>query len=870
MRREQGLLRLFTIHLISNIQMNLSLTLAARYLLGRKLRTVLTTLAVVFGVLVIFGMNIILPTMLAALQANAMAVDGVVDLSIFHKTGDAFPQGLLAKVQAVDGVHAAAASLSRTINLPADFFDADPAKTDRVTALKLVGIDPYGAKTVRTYPLLSGRYLDVADSAAALISQSLADDLSVKVGDSFPLPTVNGLTRLTVVGILLPRLGPGNEEVLVTLPEAQTLTAEPARVNTIDVTFNSSDEAQRTRIAQNIQAALGDDYQLGALLGGEEMFASLKAGQVAFSLFGALALFMGAFIIFNTFRTVVAERRHDIGVLRAIGASRKLIVGIILAEGLIQGAVGTLVGLALGYLAGLLVLALTGQMMTQFLNLKMGAPVVSPLVLSVSILLGVGVTVFAGLVPAIRASRVTPLEALRPSTADLEFTRALSPWFMLGLILCALAVLALFSGQLALIVPGGILFLTGVVLIAPGFVRPIITVFGKLVALLYAHHGIGELAQGNLTRQPARVAVTASATMLGLAIVVAAGGLVASLNGTLGDVMQKSLGSDYLFIPPSVALWASNIGADARLTQRLHSVDGVGEISTMRYSASLANGKPVSLLGIDPLVFPQVGGLHFQQGIEFLAYQELAQGRALIANGAFLTTIGAHVGDTIMLSTLHGRVPYRIVAMAADLLNIKIASGYISQANLQTDFGVAEDVFIQFNLKPGADRTAAEVQIKTIAADYPQFRVVAGKAYYGQMHAEMDAAFSGMYFVLALLALPSLIAMLNTLAIGVLERTREIGMLRAVGATRKQITSMVVAEALLLALIGAAFGVLCGLYLGFVFVSGLATIFPLGYAFPLTGILAAIIIALVFGVLASIIPARQAARMNVVEALRYE
>ncbi len=850
--------------------MNLQLTLAARYLAGRKLRTFLTTLAVVFGVLVIFGMNIILPTMLAALQINAMAVQGTVDLTIVHQTGDAFPQEMLAKVQAVDGVRAVAASLHRTVNLPADFFDGDPARPDRILALALIGIDPFGAKTVRAYPLISGRYLEPGDAASALISQSLADDLSVKVGDRFSIPTVNGLTRLTVVGILLPHLGPGNEEVLVTLPEAQALTAQPGRVNTIDVNFNSTEEARRIEIAQNVQSALGGDYQAASLLAGEEMFASLKAGQVAFSIFGMLALFMGAFIIFNTFRTVVAERQHDIGMLRAVGASRRLIVGMILAEGLLQGMIGTLVGLMLGYLAGMGILTLVGPIMFQFLNIKIGPPVVSPLILVVSVLLGVGVTVFAGLVPAIRASRVTPLEALRPSGTDLEFTRGAGRWFALGVALIILAILALVSDDVTFIAPGGILLLVGIVLVAPMLVRPVASVFGRLVALVYAHQGMGELAQGNLTRQPSRVAVTASATMLGLAVVVAAGGLVASLSGTLSDVMQKSLGSDYLFVPPSIGLWNSNIGADSSLAQRLHEVEGLGDISTMRFAGSAVNGHAVSLLGIDPLVFPKVAGLHFQQGIEFLAYQEIAQSRALIANGAFLAAIGAKVGDTIELTTPRGKAPYHIAAMASDLLNVKITSAFISQANMQADFGVTEDVFLQFNLKPGADVAAADPQIRAVAADYPQFRVVAGKAYYSQLQAQMDAGFSGMYFVLALLALPSLIAMLNTLAIGVIERTREIGMLRAVGATKKQIYTMVVAEALLLALIGAVFGILCGLYLGYIMVSGLKMIFPLGYTFPLAGILAALVISLLFGALAAIIPARQAARMNVVEALRYE
>ncbi len=850
--------------------MNLSLTLASRYLLGRKLRTVLTTLAVVFGVLVIFGMNIILPTMLASLQINAMAVEGVVDLTMVHQTGDSFPQEMLAKVIAVDGVRAATVSLHRTVNLPEDFFDGDPARPDRIMALALIGIDPYGAKTVRAYPLMSGRYLEQDDTASALISQSLADDLSIKLGDQLRIPAVNGLTKLTVVGLLLPHLTPGNEEVLVTLPEAQALTAELGRVNTIDVNFNSTDEARRAEIAKNVQSALGADYQTASLLGGDEMFASLRAGQIAFSLFGALALFMGAFIIFNTFRTVVAERRRDIGMLRALGASRRLIVGIILAEGLLQGLVGTLVGLTLGYLAGMGVLALVGPMMFQFLNVKMGAPVISPLVLAVSVALGVGVTVFAGLAPAMRASRVTPLEALRPSTLDAEFTRTAGGWFALGVALIVLAVLALFFGDLALIAPGGVLFLLGMVMIAPGLVRPITSIFGKLLVLVYARQGTGELAQGNLTRQPSRVAVTASATMLGLAVIVAAGGLVASLGGTLSEVMQKSLGSDYLFVPPSIALWASNVGADARLAERLRGVDGVGDVSTMRYAGAAVGEQSVSLLGIDPQVFPKVAGLHFQQGIEFLAYQEIAQSRALIANGAFLAATGAKVGDTVELSTPRGKVPYHIAAMASDMLNVKVTNAFISQANMQADFGVTEDIFLQFNLKPGADKAAADAQIKAVAADYPQFRVVAGKAYNDQLQAIMDAAFSSMYFALSLLALPSLIAMLNTLAIGVIERTREIGMLRAVGATKKQIYTMVVAEALLLALVGAVFGILCGLYLGYIFVSGLGLIFPLGYAFPLAGILAALVIGLFFGGLAAIIPARQAAGMNVVEALRYE
>ncbi len=234
--------------------MNIQFTLAYRYLSVRKLRTVLTTLAVVFGVLMLFGMNMILPSMFAALQANALAAQGQVDATITHKA------------KAVDGVRVASASLNRTVNLPANFFDSDPAKADRITVLSLVGIIPFDAKTVRSYPTLAGRYLNDSDTDAALITSSLADALGVELGGTFPIPTANGTMNLTVVGILPPRTVPGNEEVLVTLTQAQIMADQPGKINAIDINLASNEEARRNEIVANVEAALGKDYKVGALL----------------------------------------------------------------------------------------------------------------------------------------------------------------------------------------------------------------------------------------------------------------------------------------------------------------------------------------------------------------------------------------------------------------------------------------------------------------------------------------------------------------------------------------------------------------------------------------------------------------------------
>ncbi|MBA4379534.1 MAG: hypothetical protein C0393_02410, partial [Anaerolinea sp.] len=267
----------------------------------------------------------------------------------------------------------------------------------------------------------------------------------------------------------------------------------------------------------------------------------------------------------------------------------------------------------------------------------------------------------------------------------------------------------------------------------------------------------------------------------------------------------------------------------------------------------MINGQAVSLLGINPETYPTVSGLDFKEGDES-AYAALANGRAMIVNGAFLMTLPVKVGDTVELATPSGPQTYTIVAIASDLLNAKVVTAFISQENLAADFGRTDDVFIQLNLLPGVELASVDAQIKAVARDYPQFTVIAGKSYIDQMIQLVNAVFIGMYFMLAFLAFPSLIAMLNTLAISVLERTREIGMIRAVGGTRKQVRQMVVAEALLLASVGTAFGILSGMYLGYAIVKALGSLYTINYSFPLSGVLAGIAIGLIFGALAAVIP----------------
>ncbi len=856
--------------------MRFQLTLAARYLGGRKLRTFLTTLAIVIGVMVIFGTGIYLPSFTDAFNKSLLSASGQTDVMITHKTGESFSASTLKKIKRIKGIAVIAGSLERIINLPPNFYGKDST----VNVLALVGLDPTLAPDLHDYRITQGRFLERGDGKVAVISERLADEVGVKLDDTLKLPTPEGVVKLTIVGLVPGRALIGNEQVLVTLTQAQKLFDMSGRISVIEANLTTKDKAESEAIVNTIKAQLGDTYTFGGLSSGSEFAGAMQLGQVMFNMFGVLALVMGGFIIFNTFRTIVAERRHDIGMLRAIGANRATIVGLVLTEGLVQGVVGTAIGLGLGYLMGVVIVAGTNSIVKQLMNIEMTVVVELSLVV-VSIALGVGVTLFASLLPAVNASRVTPMEALRPSLSPAmqRFSRIGA---IAGAVMIVAAIGGLLTGNFVFVAPGGVLFLVGLVLVAPALVKPIANVFGVLLALIFARQGTSELAQGNLTRQPSRAAITASATMIGLAIIVGAGGMMFSTVGTVMDLFSRTLGSDYLLIPPSIAVWKGDVGASATFKAKIKALPGVDTVSSLRYaqsslhSAALKSGvgeTTISVLGIDPVEYPKVSGMDFQKGNAQDAFSALAaRERNVIVNGILAAGTNLHVGDVIPLVTTSGRQNYRVVAIGGEVMSMKINTAYISQANMKADFRKSEDIFYQVDLAPGADPAAVEQRLSQVVEDYPQFRLVAGREYTAEFRRQYDAIYAGFYVLLGVLAFPSLIAILNTLAIGVIERTREIGMLRAIGATRGQVWKTIVAEALLLASLGTGFGILAGLYLSYVFVQGMSAsgIFKVAYTFPLAGVLAAIAAGLIFGVLAALVPARQASSMEIIKALRYE
>ncbi len=359
--------------------------------------------------------------------------------------------------------------------------------------------------------------------------------------------------------------------------------------------------------------------------------------------------------------------------------------------------------------------------------------------------------------------------------------------------------------------------------------------------------------------------------MIGLAILVGMGGMITSLQKGFGAFLDKSMGADYIILPESLLLGGGNVGAGAGLADQIRNTPGMGMVTTVRVATTRSGSTDLQVVGLDPTTFTQVSGLDFSQGNAADAFSALDSGRTLIANSVFTLQTGAKVGQDITLQTPDGPLAYRVVAVGVDFMNVKLATGYISQANLARDFHVTSDVMIMADRAPGANAAAVTASLSSLVKNYPIFTLYTAEDIKQVVQENLISKMGILYYVLIFLAVPSLIALINTLVINVLERTREIGMLRAVGATRPQIRRIILGESLLLSAIGIAFGLLSGLWLSYVIVGGLSLMgLPMTFYFPTNAIVSTIAVGLVFGALAAVLPARQAARLDIVTALQYE
>lgn len=840
-----------------------TMRLAWRYLRGRGLRSLLTTLAVALGVMLVFGLNGIMPTVVEAFTKSLVSSAGRIDLTVTSVYHQPFEPKLLDTVARVPGVATVTGEVEMAAPLPVK---RDVPISEQVTQVGVIGVDPARTTGVRDYPLAAGRALAIGDGDVLVLPSDLAGRLGVRVGDEVPLPSAVGTARFTVVGLLSTPAPPGESPVYVPLASAQKLFGLGERITTVQATYAPG--ADKAAVEDAVRAATGADYQVGGLSTNATLLSGLDTANASMNMFGVFALATAGFIILNSFRTVVAERRRDIGMLRAIGTSRHTIERMFLAESLLQGVLGTAVGIGLGWLMAAGLFAVMAPLYAQFLHMEVGPLVFTPQTWALSIVLGIGVTVLAAWLPARAAGRITPMEALRPQVGEV-YERQVGVRAWIGVALLIAAVFGIATRDTTLVGLGAVLFLVGIALVAPAIVNPLAHVLGNVVELFFAREGA--IARSNLQRNPGRSATTVTAVMLGLASIVAMVSLIVAIFAGFYSYIDKSLGSDYIVMPQSIVLQQGNVAAGPRLASELRSTDGVGVVSTLRLAQGRVDGEDTQVIGIDPRSYPQVADFEWSHGSTDAAIAQLGQGRWMIPNGIFAGQAGLTVGQTVRVDTPNGPRTYTVAGIGNDYLNAKLATVVVSHEMLQRDFNTTHDLLLLASRKPDADPAATHARVLRVLDDYPQFKLYEAKEWKDEQVTTFEQTKIIFNVLIAALAIPSLLALLNTLAISVLARTREIGMLRAVGATRRQVKRMVVAESLLLSLIGTVFGVVAGVLLGYALVLATASVgWPMPYTFPWDGVLITLVVGVVFGIIASLIPARSAANLDVVDALHHQ
>ena len=824
----------------------------------RKFRTALTTLAILFGVGVIFAVSLLLPGMKALLEGSATP-EGMSDLRVQSAAGGAFDPALVETVAGIEGVEAATGVLRREVSLP--LMDGTAA------AAEMIGVDPAAQLKVSPITLRAGRFLEPGETGKVVLPAILADPAGVGVGDAFPLLTVDGMKDFTIVGVFDDRGLSLMPQVFLTIADAQAAFDLPGRINAVDVHLASGAEGEA--VAERIRRVLGSAYQIG----NAPVFDIGFVGTL-FNLFGAMALFVGGFLIFNTFRTIVAERRREIGMLRALGADRPQILRLILMESALQGVMGTALGMLVGYPFGIL---LAKSISASAFH---GVPIdlmVTPTSILLPVVLGVGTTLVAGFVPARTASVITPLAALQPASP--ETGRTSLPKGILGLALAAAGLALLLAGERTTVL-GSLGVLVGAVLLTPLLVAPAARTFAPLIQALFPD--VGSIALSNVTRRPGRTAVTINTLMVGAAVLVATNAMVATERESLMrefDVMLASDTSTYTIMPAatdagpsSYTNLAGKFGASANLAATVAEVPGVAAVVSVRVTQSLHDDEIIPIVGIDPERYPHVRKYGFQETEPGDPFAALQSGRAMFINGYLRDHLHIGLGDFLTLQTVRGTQAYRIVAVLDDYTSGTGAHyAVISQENVARDFGVTEDAQLLVRLAAGAAPDGVRGALEAILKDYPQFRLVDSAAYQLAIRDSFNAGLAVFDVLLIAVLLPALLGLLNTLAINILERTTEIGLLRAVGTDRGMVRRMILAESLLLNLLGALIGLGVGAALSGTFIGVLKEITPGDHAvFPLGTILVYLAVFLALALLVSVIPARNAARLNIVQALTSE
>jgi putative ABC transport system permease protein len=857
---------------------------ALRGLAGRKFRAIATALAIVLGVAMVSGTFVLTDTIDKAFSTifseSYAGTDAVVsaksaDITFQGDQADTepIPESTLDAVRGVSSVEAAAGSIVDMTATKIIGSDGKAIDTSGAPSFGF-GIDP-SPELSRFNPLniLDGRWPSGPNEV--VVDVGTADDQHFDLGQTIEIATLQPVQSFKLVGIArygsVDSLGSATFAVF-DIPTAQKLLDRPGQFDAIAVAAKpgvTQEELVRDldrALPPTVEAKTGREEAQKA---SDDISEFTKIIRYFLLAFGAIALFVGAFVIFNTLSITVAQRTREFATLRTIGASRRQLLTSVIVEALVIGIVASVLGLLLGFA---LARGINALFVALNADLPTTAQVYAPRTFVVSILIGVVVTVLAGLAPAIRATRVPPIAAVREG-AELPHGRLARYVPYIAAVLVALAVVllgyAMFADsldtgpRLISIAMGVLLLFVGVAMLSKLAVPPVARAIGFPSARL---GGVaGSLARGNALRNPSRTAATAAALMIGLALVTFIATLSAGMKASNRDAIEAQVVADYVVtsqngFDPFVAA-AGDAASQASVSQQATSV---------RSDLAKFAGTSGYLTGIEPGSIANAYRFDWKDGSgsdEVLS--QLGNDGAIISND-FADKKDLAVGDRFPLLVPSGQRRTLVVRGIYEPPPFYPLLGTVSIAKATFDslFERPRNQFTFINVA-GDPTEATQNELEASLAGFPDAKVQTREAWITAQDEDFNQFLIMLYVLLTLSVLVSLFGMVNTLVLSVFERTRELGMLRAVGMTRRQTRRMIRHESVITALIGAALGLPLGILLATLVTRALSE-FDVQYKLPWGQLIVFVIVAIIAGILAAIIPARRASRLRVLEALQYE
>ena len=846
--------------------------LSLRGLAQRKLRTFVTVLAVLLGVSFISGSYVLTDTINKSFDDIFDTAYAGTDVAISSSTTGqtdaagppAFPARYLNTVEQVEGVQKAAGGIFTT----GRFVDAKGEQLSNSFAPEFIS-------SVAPEPFETLTYLDgepPTDANQVAIDQSTADREGLELGDTLRIAGEAGVKGYAISGVQ--RLGNtssgGSGTSVLTLPEAQRLTGKVGEFDAISV--QAADGVEPAELARRINQVLPARLTVetgtqAAERQSQDIKDDLSFLRIVLLVFGGVALLVGSFLIFNTFSITVAQRIRELGMLRTLGATRAQLLRAMVLEAVVIGVLGSV----LGALAGI---GVAGALNALFKSIGADLPntgtVIAARTVILALVVGMLVTLAAALTPALRATRVSPMAALLE--AELPESRRRGRIFtaiavLLMVLGIGLTCVGLFGGvedanaAAGLVGGGAVVTLFGVAMFSPRLVRPLASLSGWPLEKL---RGItGRLARENAVRKPGRTAVTAGALMIGLAVVVFVTVFAAGLNASVSNAIDRNFQGD-LVLQNTDGFSPISPGA-ARVADR---VDGVETASSLSFAGGVRDGKDVRLSGVDPARVGDILSLDWEEGSPETLSNLSSSGA--VVDDAWADSNNLSVGDEIRIRTpLERDVTYTIEGAIKDNADL-LGNVVVTEEQLARQFAVREPSFTFLKLAPGADADAVQDRVsQAVDRRFPTVDTLNQQELKDNQQGQINQVVNFIYVLLALAIVISLLGIVTTLALSIHERTRELGMLRAVGMSRRQVRRLVRYEAVITALIGAILGTILGVVFATLMSIPLSDEgFELSY--PIVTLIVLLILAALAGVLAAIGPARRAARLDVLRAVAYE